>query len=338
MIKNSMLAITLAVGVILAGASVVSSQPEEVLLRYGWVAGEHLQYDLSVHGQGYLVFISPAVAGGQGGEMPVPIVMSMDTVYGYRIKDVDEAGNGTVEMQWEPMHISVDMMGNVVQATVDLERGTIKFNGQEQPLPGVSPETAAEPATMKISPRGKVLEITNPERLMPMTGVMGLGQLDPSQIIRASQAQFPEEPVVAGEQWEQLVARPLPTGEGQQVPQMRSAYTLNGFATINGHPCAKINMQAQMQLENLPVPSGATGGGIGAPAGLTTQINSLQMNADSDLYFDYEAGKLIRAVMNITMNMKMNVLGAAAVQGQQMPGLECEMRDFAMAVAMTLRE
>ncbi len=336
MAKNYMVVAVLVAVVVWAGASAVRSQPEQVLLRYGWVDGDELQYDLSVRGQGQLVFHSAAIAQGQGGETPLPIVMSMDTVYRQLVKAIDEEGNGTVEIHWEPMQISVDMMGQLMQATVDLEQGTIRFNGQEQALPGFSPQPGAEPPAMKISPRGKVLAITNLERLMPMMGTAGLGQVDPSQIVRASQAEFPEEPVAAGAEWEQLVALPLPTGEGQQAPQMRSAYVLKGFATINERPCAKISTRSHIQLQNMTVP-GQPAVGIGGAAGFATQIDAMQMDINGDLYFDHEVGRLIRALMNITMNLNMNIVGAAAQQ-QQIPGIQCELRDFAMEVLMNLKE
>ena len=358
MAKYTKLTVTLVTVILLAAASAVCSQPEEVLLRYEWTAGEHPRYDMSVRGEGQIVIYG--IPGQQGDEVVLPVVLSMDSVYGLEVKAVDEAGNATIVIQWEPMHISVDAAGRVMQGTIDMTKGTITVNGQEHSLPDFSPEQQAEPTeqleeegpadqeadaepqppTMKISPRGQILEVSGLDRLMPMMEAMGWGRMNPSQLARTAQPYFPEEVVAAGEQWEQDVDLPYVSTEGQQEPaQMHSTNVVKGFATINEHPCVKINTQAQMEIENLSVPEAAMAG-IGTPAGRTTKITALNVAMDGDSHFDYEAGKLIKSAMDMTINLEMNMTGQSVPEGQipQIAGLKFGLRDLVLELEMTLKE
>lgn len=352
MTRHTTLTIAVVAVVTLALALPVASQPQQVLLRYGWTEGEYLRYDSATRGQGQVVINMSGFGDPQAGPMAMPMVMSVDAVYGQLVKEIDAEGNATLEIKWEPMYVSVDAAGQMMQGVVDLEKGTFTMNDQQHPLPGLAQTPGAAPPTIKMSPTGKVLAITGFDRLAPMLQSTGLGQMDPNRLMQLSSAHFPREPIAAGEQWQADIALPLPlTQQDQQEQQdqqqepgreplkMHTIYTLKGFATISGHPCAIIGSQTQLQLTNLQVPvPAAASGAVAGLMGITTNVKSLTINIAGDSYFDYQAGKLVKSAMKILMNMKMSMAMPALPDGQQFPPMEYEIKDFAMEVTMTLKE
>jgi len=339
--KQRMLRVILIVGCTTAlalAAAVMGSERPEVLLRYQWNAGEQQWYAVSGRMQGTMV-MSGAPGQAQEADVELPITTEFDVACTALTRAVDDQGNGTVELQLSPMLISTDAAGQHMDMTIPFTKGTMLVNGKEQPLPWVSAQQSAQPTTMKLSPRGKLLQITGLERMMPMMGPTFLGHMDLNSLLPLSQVQFPEEALAVGQQWEQLTPlAPFFTSESQQDVQMQTIkYTLQALRTVEGHPVAQIGMESVLQLENftMPMPLGEQAQGLS----LSMTFVYLNVAQEGSLRFDCEAGQLINAAWETTTNAKMNIRMEGEVEGQeQSVNVEREMRDFATHLEIELQE
>ena len=334
MTRQRMLTVILIAGLTTALAVAAVGQPEKVLLRYKWIPGDQHRYALSGRGEGTMV-MSGMPGQAQAGEVELPMVFGLEMTYGELAKAVDDDGNGTVELQLGPLHMNTDIGGQQVQVTLDYAKGTMTVNGNEQPLPGVSPEEGAQPMTMKMSPRGKVSKITGFERMMP---IKGFGQMmDLDRWLRYAQAQFPEEPVVVGQTWEQLTPLPFAPGADQQPAQTQTTYTLQGLGVAKGRPFAQIGMASVMKLEDTAMPTPAEAQPEGLNMSMTFDHLNIAMKGSFD--FDYQAGHVINTSLQMTMNLKMNITMRAEIEGEEQSfSIQQEMRDFAIELRIKLQE
>ncbi len=289
-----------------------TEQPQMLLLRHNWAAQHTSRYLLSGRGDGELI-VHGLAAKQPNTELALPFIMGFDTAYTQAVNEVDEQGNATIQLQWEPIQASTDVRGKLVETRIDFAAGTITVNGTERPLgkqwTGVGQQDSGGglesvwPPVIRVSPRGQILEFHGLERYIPHLRTAGLQHIDPPRWPNLSLVQFPEDPVSVGETWEYI--SPVRASTLTQSTAQRFAstgtYTLAGFETINDRQCAKITMACDLELIQPPASPAPT------RAKLKVNYISFSMTGTGTLYFDYQAGQMVNSDFTVTVNSHANI-------------------------------
>ncbi len=285
-----------------------------VTLRYKFVPGQEMTYDVWATGVGSVEFSGmpipdEALAGG------LRLQFNANADVALYVKSVDEEGNGTVGYSLGPLQLQMEAMSRSFHVALDLARGTVEVDGETQQIPAQSMAMVApmfQELEATISPRGKVLAISGLPQLpaqegieleMPWATEEGLNEL-----LNAMPPDFPEGPVEVGDSWEvqmpNIMALMMP-GEMEDVlpeelPPMVVEYRLKSIGAIDGHAIANIEFHFALELADLemevPGPSQQETG----PQQITL---GLQEIVEGNTYFDLETGQVHSARGNIVMNV-----------------------------------
>lgn len=280
-----------------------------LVLEYKFTQGQTLNYLFSLEGE--------ATTSVEQAPLP-PIQTTMqgriDCVQ--RIGEVYDDASARVEMSCPGMVLNMNTAGQSISILWENGKLSLMVNGQAQPAPeGMDfskiPFLGA-PLKLRIDRLGRVVEM-QPADLGVLQGMVG--NLNFSELLKASQNQLPDHPVGVGESWTAEVKVALP-GTDQSLTA-NALYTLAGIETLNGQEVARIAMNGSVQAANLkfaaPTPEGA-------PAEVV--IEELKQDAQGTIWFATQLGQPVKNELSMTMH---EVISAPSPMGPQKVSVDMKM-------------
>jgi hypothetical protein len=333
--RNIGLRLTLTVLLLLCLASLVLAQGEQVTLRLKFSPNQVTRYRVyaDVNGAMTMAGMPLPQAQGQSGSIPLQAVVNAEATT--KVLGIDAAGAARLSVKLDSANMSMNVMGQQMKMT--LAGGKLSMTtpqGQSQAVPlaqmfqGQNVPLLQQPITVKLDPRGKLLDLQIPG--LPASQMLPPG-MDMSTLLKQSQMQLPEGPITVGQSWTDHQA--IPYGSAQSVSD--TSYTLAGLDTKDGKTLARINVQSTTNLQNASLADLMKASGQQLPANAPPMEGSLSLQqqlAGVMLYnvtdghlsrFDFQANQSMvnrmtmtvpgqEQPMNMDMNMTFTVKGAAA--------------------------
>ena len=136
------------------------------------------------------------------GDQPIAMNMVMGMEMGFDVQDVDTDGNHTVKLTYDRMKMKMD-------GPVALEFDSAKKDGDFNPLTAAFGALVGQSLTMKMTPQGKITEVTGADELAKKLGaaIPGAEEQIKQQLKETENqvgqlvANFPDKPVDNGDTW-----------------------------------------------------------------------------------------------------------------------------------------
>jgi len=313
--------IVTALAILLITAATVHAQDLDgkVLLRYKWNAGEEVTLKVANVSEGDMLTTDMTKEPPEETDMYIKTVNSMPLYQ--TIEAVDEEGNGTIAYQMGIMEMDITAGDKPPQHIImDPVAKTMTVNGEPTPMPKTGLGYFGGSFRMVMTPLGEVLSFEAPEAEGNPSDIMGLSPRQFAQMARASQMQFPAEPIREGYSWAQTVdlSAPQAAQEGgdaeaeaaEAAPMtMTMVYTLVGFETVGEVECAKIEIVGAMDMTMTVSPPMEN-------ADLTVQMGPAHFSMSGFTYFDPEAGCVVKTELNQIMDLQQETRGQVKAGGQ----------------------
>ena len=186
-----------------------------------------------------------------------------------------------------------------------------------------APMLANPPVTLRLTRRGKLAGIDKvgaapapppattdatagadgkPGTANPTTiqGALNRTALAQAMVLRALPAIWPDHEVNIGDSWDAVVGWPAPVG-GDASPLGQFKLTLKSAEIVEGHNIFKVGLEGAIALDQAKIKQ-VNGAGAVAGAGLGVLTNASQ-SVKGDLWFDAEAGQVVRAEFVVSAQM-----------------------------------
>ncbi|MDW7679233.1 MAG: DUF6263 family protein [bacterium] len=190
-------------------------------LQYQGEAGETRQYQMSMNLEQNMQMM--------GNEMK--IAMDVVQLLTQKIIAVDDDGALDISIVYDSLKF--DASGPQVAALKDrLAEQVDKITGME--------------LNFKMSPRGKLLEVTTIDSLIPEQ----LQQLlDPKRLVNSISPNLPEHPVKIGDTWTEIDTTPVKVQNSEMMVTSNTSYKLVGKEKLNGLELLKITQNGEVEIE-----------------------------------------------------------------------------------------
>ncbi len=147
------------------------------------------------------------------GDQPIAMNMAMGMEMGFDVQDVDSEGIHTVKLTYDRMKMKMD------GGPVALDFDSAKKDGDDNPLTAGFGALVGQSLTMKLTPQGKVTEVTGVDELAKKLGaaIPGAEQQIKQQLKETENqvgqlvANFPDKPVDNGDTWTAKMKQGGPT-------------------------------------------------------------------------------------------------------------------------------
>ncbi|MFC1474641.1 hypothetical protein ACFLQK_01230 [bacterium] len=261
-------------------AAAAAAEPVE--LRYRFTPGDHMEYIMTVGGEGEIEMV---MTGAAKKEIPVDmdILMRLST----DVKSVDDDGLALLEST-----ITRYLISQGGEPMMD-------YSADKDPDDEATAEMMklfAEPLVMKVDDRGGVKEVSGMEKLAEISP-----QFDIAELLSRMQQPFPDHPVEIGETWTQSAAIGG-GGAGSEEQEITSNFEFVGYETVKDLNCVKIKTSFIGDM------SGIMESMISQfPMAKNAQVEYLMMNLSGHMFFQPDAGILIAMEFNMKQDMAMTV-------------------------------
>ena len=250
-----------------------------VSLRYNLRAGETLQYQTKLQGQGTIVAMGRTD----------PVVMSGSMLHQQQVRSVDARGNATILISVLNQNLQATWAGKPLPVSATIPPMTIVMTPTGQIVSCQLPQSAAGGDAAALGQLGQLLGGAGGLGALGGTDPMGfdLGKFFASM----QNLGFPPGDVRQGQTWSDQTT--ISTPSGQQIP-IKSSSRLEGLTMYAGRRCARITTQYTIPL-TFGVPQIAQG----------FQIGGSQSGANRAL-FDVTSGRLLHSEGTVASQISMS--------------------------------
>ncbi len=265
------------------------------VLEYKFTPGQTLNYQITMNASGVTTTASAP-------PMQMTLQANLDAVK--RTSQVFDDKSASVEMSCPKLSANLGLAGQAVTLRWEKGKVDITVNGQPQDASGVDLSQIpflGQPFKMRVDRLGRVVDFKLPD-LGPFQGMMG--NMDVSQMMKASQNQLPNHPVEIGESWSEDTKVALPGSDQSLI--LKSVYTLVGLETIGGQEVAKIDMKGSSQGAGLKMAA--------LPGASAAVIDALKQEVQGTIWFGTQLGQPVKNEMQMTMHQVISTPSAAGPQ------------------------
>jgi hypothetical protein len=332
------------------------------VLEQKWVAGQQLNYDLTLS-DATLTLQSDAAAPFFWAGVPWEITLDGTGQVGLETRAVDEAGAGTVAVRLPRLQVNGSAMG-MFKAALDVQNGMAKLsiNGQPANGRGTLAKALVEPTSaLQISRYGKLQSIVplrtslkddaknSPSTAKPGVWAQEMSTLIPTALLQALPQLWPGRDIKPGEKWTvqpklPVLAKTEPAkdtgGKDNKLtqPQMISLgdidMTLMQQETIDGRATQRVAIVGTLALD--AAKSAAFMGNAPQKAG-DRRLTNLKQTINGDIWFDDNAGQIVK--MLVKLNTQSAGVGTAkARDANSKPRPWKSFQNFDGTLAMQLRK
>lgn len=262
-------------------------QNTDGLLHFNFQPGEQLNYQLTAR-----------IAGkGVDAGVPEDVALDLAAVMNLMTQSVDQNGNAAMRLEFGNVAMDGNFMGVPFGFQQNGQNASITQNNKQTldtsmglgSITGIPQlEFFGSPIDILVSPNGQVRNVSG-------TGDIG-SILSAYPVLSA--LEFPTQGMQQGTQWQSDIALPVP-GFGE-APPARLVNTLVGYQTVGGRNCAVIQQD---------VLSSQSGGTLNSPKSSLSDaaqfsMSMFDLSGRNMLYFDVDAGKLVRSDMDLDLILK----------------------------------
>lgn len=279
--KRYFIALTCCASIILCACA----RPK-IVIAHRFTKGETLRYLTSVRGEG-ATNVSGLPGYSTGTEMPIKLVM--DLTYGIFVRDVDEKGNGDLELTFRSFTATTEAGGLKIHFESDENGLRLTQDGKQiKDSPGIEgiKEIFKNPTRLTMSPRGKILSMTaaaNTAAFLP--------QADLQSIFREGLFLLPDGPVAPGDSWKEKreILKEALAGIFPETESLKLDinYRLSKVQVKDGNRLADIALSGMVDAAGIEVSAPA----LKTPgASMKTVIEKLSQKVSGNLLFDVKRG------------------------------------------------
>lgn len=266
----------------------------QTLLRWKYKPGESLHY---VMNQDMTQNIS-------GGETPVKVTTNVVMDMTLKVEAVDEKGVATLTQTLDRIHMKTQApQGMVVEYDSASEKPP---EGMAKMIAPMFQGIVKKPTTLKMTPRGEVLEVKLPQEVLETLKKGPAGGPAASMFSEEGMKQMmeiavlPEEPVAPGATWTRKAVLSNPALGKETV---ETTFRYEGPENRNGQQLQKITTDTRTKRAEEP--------GKEKPK---TPVEVKQQQAKGTIYFDAAAGHLAESISTMTMKLEATFGGQTMAQ------------------------
>ena len=299
----------LTAAVVLLAAPVVARAQEPVSLQCKFALGQETTYRLTATGLASIETDAPPGDGIPAGD----IQFDINADFAERVDALGE-GWGELAVRLKQASLSANLASGMGQIEFHLKlpeaQIEVLVNGQlmpqEQKPQDMRPILALMemPILVRVDATGRVVRLPQLDLLRLMSPLLNLDAMQ-----AGSTGYLPPQPVRAGDRWQQKQMLPvaLPAPDGTQQSEIVIDHVLRELTKLGARDVAVIGTQWQLALGDMrnfrfpgqpeqPPKEGEEGR---EPAGL----EGADFAVAGDLYFDWNAGRMVRADLNVKGNL-----------------------------------
>lgn len=281
-----------------------------VVLEQKWQAGEKLNYNVNLDGTLNLGAEKNAPVMWAGMPLDVEVqgrgVALLDTLR------VQPNGAGVVALKWPALTLKGAAFGQKLQWTAKDGRGLLTMNGKvlSSGKPGELMGLTDPKLALRISKDGKLVgfEPVKPAPLKDETpaetdkptdfgGAIDQGAFIQSMILRSLPALWPGRDVKDGEEWTAQIGWPSAPGAPEELPVGTFDLQLKGTETVNEKSLQRVTLDGSIQIDEAraKIINDGTKAAMKPGDKPTGTLDNLSQKVRGDLWFDANAGKIVRA-------------------------------------------
>ena len=317
----------LAAGVL---ATAAFAPARAVELRQKFVAGQALNYDVSMNGTANIKVPADVPIFFAG--VPLEVELNGKGVARLNTVEVNPAGDGTVFVQLPKFDLNGQTFGQ--KALLELRDGTTRFllNGKPINVPLPDPKKSGGKAYgLVIGKEGRVKsikELSKDGKLLPAqtaktpanagqdevapADALNKGAFITSLVLRALPTLWPAGDVQPGDTWKTTLPLPAtlartPEAAQKAAPLSEWTMTLKGQEVVGGVSLWRVGIVGGLEVDgkNLPAPGAPKKGEKPALA-----LENLSQRVDGDLWFDAQKGQIVRGAMVLDARGQSHTVGA----------------------------